>query len=320
MEGVSVIICCYNSRSRILPTLQHLAGQTARIGWELIVVDNNSTDNIADFVKQEWGSTIPLKVIKELQPGLKFAREAGIRAASSDLIIFCDDDNRLAPDYLQKVYNIFSGDRSIAMIGGIGKAIADVELPSWFAAHENLFAVGRPVAQSGPLPLGMGYVYGAGMALRKSAWVELEGYGFRGRSVDRRGTELSGGHDVEMGHALRLIGYKVVFDDSLKFGHYMEQKRLSWPYVLSLARGSSSNFISLVYFIYFQRGARSSLDFTYLYLKRVVSDLLQILRSKKDDVMLTTTQASFKFLLVNFFGALAYFNHIKRIKSISERK
>jgi glycosyltransferase involved in cell wall biosynthesis len=321
LNGVSVVICCYNSRNRILPSLQYLAQQKVNaIKWELIIVDNNSSDGIADFIGETWrtlAAEIPVNIVTEPVPGLKFARERGIAAASFNFIVFCDDDNRLAPDYIQKVYERFTSDESIAMIGGVGEAVSEEPLPSWFRSFENLFAVGRPVAQPGPLPLGMGYLFGAGMALRKPALVELAGYGFRAVAVDRMGNVLMGGHDVEMSHALRLIGYKAVLDDMLRFGHFMESKRLTWPYLLSLARGSSSNFISFVYFIHLQRRTTSSLGFTFIYMKRLVSDLLQIIR-RENEVSSTMARSSFTFLFRNFSSAIGYFRHIQSIKSISE--
>ncbi len=56
MIGVSVIICCYNSSSRIIPTLQNLVKQRVpnHIPWEVIVVNNASTDNTGEVAKETW--------------------------------------------------------------------------------------------------------------------------------------------------------------------------------------------------------------------------------------------------------------------------
>ena len=106
---ISVIICCYNSSSRIVPTLEHLLLQKRSyvIKWELIIVDNNSTDNLESIVNKVWEqSNIPLSIVKESQPGLSFARMKGIETATSDLLIFCDDDNWLASNFIQKSFEI----------------------------------------------------------------------------------------------------------------------------------------------------------------------------------------------------------------------
>src|SRR6185437_11337360 len=99
--GISVIICCYNSATRITPTLQHLFNQKgiSLSSWEIIVVDNASTDNTCEKAIEIWESFGPgkpdFKVISEPTPGLSAARQKGINEALYDYVLFCDDDNWL---------------------------------------------------------------------------------------------------------------------------------------------------------------------------------------------------------------------------------
>jgi len=55
-DGISVVICCYNSASRLPATLQHIAEQSldSEILWEIIIVDNASTDNTAEIASTYW--------------------------------------------------------------------------------------------------------------------------------------------------------------------------------------------------------------------------------------------------------------------------
>ena len=74
--GISVIICCYNSVERIEPTLQHLYAQKGlpTTEWEVILVDNASTDNTASVATGIWesfpGDKPTFKVLTEVTPGL----------------------------------------------------------------------------------------------------------------------------------------------------------------------------------------------------------------------------------------------------------
>src|SRR6478736_4840376 len=93
-KGVSVVVCCYNSVQRLSQTLEHLSRQEvpAHIPWEVIIVDNNSTDGTADFAANCWKKlhcNISFRVVQELQPGLSAARRKGFLSAFYDLIIFC---------------------------------------------------------------------------------------------------------------------------------------------------------------------------------------------------------------------------------------
>jgi glycosyltransferase involved in cell wall biosynthesis len=332
MRGISVISCCYNSAGRIVPTLASLRQQiTNGFDWEIIIVNNNSTDNTVDVARNSWNDApddIALRIIDEPKAGLKFAREAGINAAHFSYLVFVDDDNHLSPGYLQQVFEVFNNDESIALIGGLGTAKADVPLPDWFQEFGSLFATGKPVASDGQLQPGIGYIYGAGMALRKSTWNRLIAFGFRGAAVDRTGKVLSGGHDVEISHAFRLIGYKVVFDPALKFDHFMDAKRLNWNYTLALMHGSASNFIPFVYFIVMHRGVTSGAEFGYLYSKRVASELLRsfalklrpLKNEREHQIMTIMNRASLRYLATHFGKAYAYFKHVNDIYKKSRKK
>ena len=83
---ISVVICCYNSESRIAETLQFLALQeiSTDVEWEVIVVNNASVDNTAKVAADSWqkyyhGSRARFRVVDELQPGLTKARMTGIK-------------------------------------------------------------------------------------------------------------------------------------------------------------------------------------------------------------------------------------------------
>ena len=81
---ISVIVCSYNRSDSLRQTLASLAGQSRPAGhsWELIVVDNNSTDDTAELVKTfAAASGLDVRYVLEESQGLSHARNAGIRAA-----------------------------------------------------------------------------------------------------------------------------------------------------------------------------------------------------------------------------------------------
>ena len=80
---LSVIIPARNEESLLPQQLDALAAQRADVAWELIVVDNGSTDGTA-AVAANYAERIPgLKVVHEAAPGLCHARDAGVRAAAA---------------------------------------------------------------------------------------------------------------------------------------------------------------------------------------------------------------------------------------------
>ncbi len=232
---ISVIICCYNSARRLPVTLEHLAKQKndSNIQWEVIVVDNNSTDNTAEIAIKEWesqGSPVELRVVSEPNSGLSNARKKGILESKGELIIFCDDDNWLANNYVGLAHIIMNQAQDIMMLGGIGEAVFESKKPGWFEQFYSNFAVGehpkRKIGQQNVI-----YLYGAGFVIRKSFFVLLKEIGFESLLSDRKGKELTSGGDTEYCLVASLLGFRIEADSRLKFKHYMPANRMNLNYL-----------------------------------------------------------------------------------------
>lgn len=88
-------------------------------GWELILVDNGSTDDTAQVVEDLKASTeLPLSYIFEPKAGISPARNAGIRAAKYEVIAFTDDDCLVDPAWLTAILTVFQEEPDLALVGG----------------------------------------------------------------------------------------------------------------------------------------------------------------------------------------------------------
>ncbi|MGK0307162.1 MAG: glycosyltransferase involved in cell wall biosynthesis [Urechidicola sp.] len=267
MNGISIIICCYNSSERLPKTLAHIAKQrvTVDLDWELIIVNNNSNDTTELIAKEQWkalGEPCPLKITFESQPGLSHAREKGMHIAAYDTVLWCDDDNWLCNIYIQTALNIMKKDVTIGALGGWCDAAFKAEKPNWFSACARYFAVSKQGRTSGDITHKKGCVYGAGMVLRKSHWLQLHSLGFTHLLKDRVGVSLSSGGDTEYCYALRLLGYKMWFDERLYFKHFMADGRLSLGYVSRLRKAMAySNFMLWPYLDLLNKKPQTHLDF-----------------------------------------------------------
>ncbi len=253
--GVSVIICCHNSAERLPKTLEYLANQQVRKGiqWEIIVVDNLSTDNTAQIAQQEWeirSGLVPMKVVRQEIPGLSYARQKGIEASLYDLLIFCDDDNWLFPTYVQHSFELAEKNRHVAAIGGQGIAISNVELPKWFDCYKMYYACFPQAESTGELKGKMARLYGAGLVLRKESFQTLITKGFSALISDRIGTKLTSGGDNELCYALQLTGHKLYYSEDLKFYHFIPENRLTRNYLLRLINGISYSSMALILYHY----------------------------------------------------------------------
>ena len=121
----SVIIPTYNRANDLRPTLSSLAEISSRDPWELIVVDNNSTDETGDVVRQaqSW-FPVPLRYIFEGNQGRCAALNAGIIESTGEILVTTDDDVRVDEDWLDRaaegLLGCGRGDRSTGRVGNGG--------------------------------------------------------------------------------------------------------------------------------------------------------------------------------------------------------
>jgi glycosyltransferase involved in cell wall biosynthesis len=251
LKGVSVIICCYNSGTKLLPTLTHLANQvfSEEFPFELIVVDNNCSDDTVKQAQNIWTSLknpFPLNIFYQSIPGLKHARDMGIGAAKYEYIVFCDDDNWLCNNYLVSIIRIFETFADVMIIGGVGEAVFDSKPPEWFFLFNGFgYAIGSEGRKTGFVES----VYGAGMSCRKTIFNKLGKSQFKSVLIGRKGNELSSGEDIELCIWIRKLGYFIYLDTTLTFKHSLSKNRLTWRYYLKLRKsfGIANSILSKQY-------------------------------------------------------------------------
>jgi glycosyltransferase involved in cell wall biosynthesis len=242
--GVTILICCHNGAGRLPETLRHIAQQQVApyVPWEVLIVDNKSTDSTALVARNEWAKynvKTRFRVVLETELGLSHARARGFHEAQYDYVIMCDDDNWLAEDYVNNVYRLMFDKPNIGALGGFGKLLFEVKPPK-FVELVNIFAAGPQGVTTGKVSGSK--IYGAGCVVRKSAYKQLYDIGFKSLLVDRKGRQLSSGGDYELCYALAILGYDIWYDESLRFSHFITRERLTWDYFMRYAHESAECF------------------------------------------------------------------------------
>jgi hypothetical protein len=110
-----------------------------------------------------------------------------------------------------------------------------------------MFAIGRQGLQTGDVSERR-FIFGAGMAIRKSVWCELMAKGYRSFLSDRQGVLLSSGGDSEICAWHLREGYKLFYDENLRLRHYVETGRLDMRYLRRLKSSmAEANMVLRVY-------------------------------------------------------------------------
>ena len=168
----SVVIATYNRAADVRETLRSLAGLDPAGSWEVIVVDNNSTDDTRAVVERAATTfPVPLRYVVERDQGRSPALNAGIRLAHGDIIVTTDDDVRVEPDWLdraaeglERLQCDFVGGRVLPIWGG--------PRPAWLPDHGGKHWAVIALLDYGPRPIEFGarVPLGVNMAFRRGAF------------------------------------------------------------------------------------------------------------------------------------------------------
>jgi len=266
---ITVALCTYNPKIPLLHrALDAIEPQLQEVDSEFLLVDNNSATPLDTI---ESLKRYPLRIVRETRQGLTAAREAAIREAVGDVILFVDDDNILAPGYLKGVLRNFE-DPKLGLLGGAIFPEYEVEPPNWFWPFEDMLAIRRhskttSVDTTNP-PFTDWFPVGAGFAIRGTLASNYLTGGEGGTRIEgRQGASLSSGEDIDLCLFAIHRKYKLRVDGTLTLTHVISADRLDENYLVRLANGSIGSsvliekkwqglFQSAIYPVFFNRSIK----------------------------------------------------------------
>lgn len=314
-KGVSIVLCTFNGKTRLDRTFKHIVNQQFEgFPVEIIFVDNASTDGTLGYAISWWEKKgtkkISFRSFSQPIPGKSYAQDLGYKEASFEYLLVCDDDNWLVDNYLQIAFDLMESDEKIGALGGWCEGVFESEKPDWFDEYSNIYAVAKQGQQSGDITNKKGCLFGAGMVIRKSHWLQLKDLGFNHILSCRKGNKLSSGGDTEYSYALRMLGYKIWYDDRLYFKHFMTKGRMNLAYLSRLRKAMSySNFVLWSYKDIMNNSIKSRRDFLFLARKGIPFQFIKHLINLRFGKFETREQAKLYFRNIKF--TLLYFQEYK---------
>jgi glycosyltransferase involved in cell wall biosynthesis len=143
---ITVAICTYNGAERLPAVLDCLNQQsnTDFFRWEILVVDNNSSDHTRQVVRQyqqKWLTGLTLRYCFEAKQGTAFARHTAILEARAPLVGFLDDDNLPTANWLASAYAFGQGHPQVGAYGSRVNGQFESPLPENFDRIKSFFAI-----------------------------------------------------------------------------------------------------------------------------------------------------------------------------------
>jgi len=226
----SVIIATYNRAEELVKTIESLKHLESTGPWEVIIVDNNSSDNTRDVVLKSVDSfPVPLHYLEEKEQGRSAALNAGIRASKGEILAITDDDVRIDHEWLRNAEQALER-LDCDYVGGKALPIWSGKIPKWMpnrgGKHWGVIALldygPEPVLfDDKKVPLGVNIVFRRYCFDRAGLW---------DNSIGRKAGTLLGQEVREWAQRARAAGLRGFYSPDLIVHHVIPEDRLTKKY------------------------------------------------------------------------------------------
>lgn len=227
MIYVSVIIPTYNRCEYLRTTINSLQEQNfLKDEYEIIIVDNNSTDNTPEVVEKcnrEGGKKAVY--IKELNLGLHNARHAGAKVAKGEILAYVDDDVICDKNWLSELIKPYNNSET-GCVGGKILPKWEIEPPEWIKNFPKFYL---SILDDEEGPKEARWIYGCNFSVRKSLLFELGGFN-PDAFGDKKFWWYRGDGEIGLLRKVHNVSKKVIYNPKAIIWHFIPKERLTIKY------------------------------------------------------------------------------------------
>ena len=239
---LTAIICTYNREKYIGPLLDSIAANDlAKEEYEILLVDNNCTDNTREVCKAFAMAhrDVNFRYVVEPEQGLSAARNKGIKEAKGDILVYIDDDALVDPHYLRTYAEWFDAHPETMACGGPVEPLYETAEPSWFTPYTKalLTAWVNYGEQVRTYPKGR-YPSGGNAAFRKIVFDQV---GLFNTALGRKGNSLMASEEKDIFDKMHTLKMQILYLPTPVLHHIIPQFKLEADYFnrLTFQIGSS---------------------------------------------------------------------------------
>lgn len=234
---ISVVIPTRNRADLLAPALESILKQDlARSGFEVLVIDNGSTDDTQHVINHYKSQLANLSGIYAPEPGLHTGRHAGMRAAEGDILVFADDDIEALPTWLSSIDTAFK-DPCVAMVGGNNYPFYLRTPPDWlyrmwhrptFRGYKSIPSLSVIEFNQPPREMSPYQIWGCNFAIRKE--VLLQAGGFHPDGMPKELIRFRGDGETHVSRHVAESGLRCVFHPGASVHHKVTPERMTHTY------------------------------------------------------------------------------------------
>jgi GT2 family glycosyltransferase len=249
---LSIVVATRNRAEKLRRCLEAVAKIESESNWELVIVDNGSTDDTPSVLEQfRAQASFPVLITREPIPGLGRARNAGLEVIRDEIVCFLDDDCYPAPDYIDQVLQVFR-EHDVGYMGGQIRLFDPNDYPLATKVDPNIEFL-EPASF-----FTIGTLQGANMAFRRSVLRAIGGF-----DCAFGPGSLFNCEDVDACARASLAGWRGgYFPGPIVFHHHCRQEQDALPTIKSHRFGEGAYFAKFMFFFpgarrrYLYRGLR----------------------------------------------------------------
>lgn len=242
---ITAIICTHNRADFIERAIDSAAAQSlAPERFEILVVDNGSTDDTRELVEGKMAGLANLRYLFEPRLGLSIARNAGVAQAKGRFAAFLDDDAIACEAWLERILHSFTRvDPPPGVVAGKVEPLWGAARPPWLD-DEFLGPFSVIDWSDHPRELRQGeWVVGANVAFPIDLLRECGGFA---ENLGRKGSRLLSGEETALTRRIRQLGRTIYYDPEASVQHYVHAERLTkqWLYKRLFWGGASAGILA----------------------------------------------------------------------------
>lgn len=237
---ISAVVCTHNRGADLGIAVASLLRQTLSNGsFEVVVVDNASTDETPLVLRDLQNQTRNLRVFTESELGLSAARNRALREAAAPIVAFIDDDAEADTGWLEALVDAHSASPDAVAVGGPIELVWSTPPPPWLSPQLEEFFSGLDLGGERRAIAYPTLPFGTNMSLAVAPAIEVGGFDLR---LGRRGADLQSFEEIDLLERLAAHGTILYAPDARVFHHVnAERAKVTW-----IARRSFANARSAI--------------------------------------------------------------------------
>jgi glycosyltransferase involved in cell wall biosynthesis len=235
--AISIVVCTFNRSTLLKSCLRSLVEQTADMNsFEVLVIDNNSTDNTQEVVATYVNNNPQFRLHFEPSQGLSHARNRGWKEAHGQYVAYIDDDAIAYPDWISNIAGYIARHPDAGIFGGPYDPYFLSPKPDWFPPEYGSLFLGD---EERCIKLGNEWVTGSNMVINKELFFRYGGFN---TMLGMNGSKAAYGEEINLFLCMHEKGIPIYYVPSIKVSHLVAEYKMSLRWLLLAGYSVGRNY------------------------------------------------------------------------------